>query len=579
MSDGFAPLCVAPWENIIVAENRYRPCCRIMAGVYRQPPSNEAELLEVFNSPFMRDLRRRLATGDVKGTACQSCIRAELHYPELADYSRLTAPLLRERVEAVREAIAQGREEMEQPPLNLALSLPGVCNIRCKMCTVHSDARRGKPRKGNVFVPHAKSLIASLQKRGIPMLTVAGGEPLFTPATLEIMDFAARELHPQTILSTTTNGKLLDKHMDLLRRFDHLDVNVSVDGHGQAYEEVRVGETWEHILANLRLLSQEAAERPGWRIATRTVLMRTTIPSLPEMVPLFLELGFEPEFSPIFGDFLDENVYMFSGLLKGMDWKADFDRGIEAAREAGHERLRRHLAKRRDELELQAEKGINTYYRAYPDRLEHLTAHLESRFRGQRVILLGLTEETGYFLFHYQATEPDFTIAGVCLLEDLPEEVTEVLGLPIIPPEEAPRLDTPFLLACYSRDFDRYKEFAETCLGKERVHVLSPDVVEARTDEALAQTAGGPVVLFGAGGCADLLLDSTELARANVVAFSDNDKRKWGSTFRDLPVVPPSEIPEWASEVVICSRAFEYDIERSLVDAHGEALRVHRLYS
>ena len=169
--------------------------------------------------------------------------------------------------------------------------------------------------------------------------------------------------------------------MDLLKRFDHIDINVSVDGYGEAFESIRVGITWDRILSNLRLLSEEAKRHPGWRITTRTIIMRSTISSIPILVELFEELGFVPEFTPIFGDFYDENVYMFTGLLKDMPWRSYFEEAVRAAEEAGDQKLAEHLEHRLRELHLQATEGINTYYRSYPLRMERLLEWMNRRYK------------------------------------------------------------------------------------------------------------------------------------------------------------------------------------------------------
>ena len=171
---GRKPVCVAPWESIFIAEDRYRPCCRIVSGSYPSPPADADGLMEIVNSPYHRRLRRMLFSGDVAGTVCENCIRAGLNQPELFDYAHVTDPELLRRIGATESAILSGSETLDHPPVNLVFAFPGACNIRCKMCTVHSDSRRGKPRKGNIFVDSAKKLLRSIGGRNLAMLSVGG---------------------------------------------------------------------------------------------------------------------------------------------------------------------------------------------------------------------------------------------------------------------------------------------------------------------------------------------------------------------------------------------------------------------
>lgn len=572
-------ICTAPWRTITLAENRYRPCCRIVAGEYSRFPTTQEELMAHVNSPFMRELRRQVHAKEIGGTICESCVRSGMNEPELYDYRHMADPRLLERIDKTRDAIRRGAEVLNEPPLELGFSFPGVCNIHCKMCTVHSYSKLGKRRIGNVFLDDAKALLSSVGFENVATLRIGGGEPLFNPATLEMMEYAAERMHPETVLSTGTNGKELARRIDLLKRFPNLDMNISVDAVGSAYETIRVGIAWETILENLRLVSETARDFPNWHITTRTVLMRTSLPSLPELVGLFLDHGFKPHFAPIFGDFYDENIYWYSGLLADMDWKAHFAEAIAVARSRGSDGVAGELAFRLAELRRQIEKGDYGYYRASPTQFRRFADWCERHFAGKRIALFGMTEEIGYFLHYYHSVKTSFTIGAIALLEDIPAQVTGVLGIDLVPPETLADWQGPILVSCDSRSFGRYMDYARDTYPMDRVAVLSSDTVEADVPGVLERVGDAPVVLFGAGGFSAMLLRSTHLSRANIVAFSDNDKAKWGTRFEDKPVVAPASIPEVARDVIVCSRAYEYDIARSLQNAHGDRLAVHTLFS
>jgi hypothetical protein len=253
---------------------------------------------------------------------------------------------------------------------------------------------------------------------------------------------------------------------------------------------------------------------------------------------LSLNLGFRPIFSPVFGDFYDENVYWFGGLLDGMDWRKSFADAVDIALAHGDDALARELSFREQELYRQAEKGEYGYYRASPAQFDRFVCRCEEQFGGQDVYLLGMTEEIGYFLYYYQSLNTGFTIKGIALLEDVPKQLTSVVGIPLILAESLKGLTGKAVISCDSRQFTRCIECAVRELGSERVASMSADIVDARVGECLAKIGTESVILFGAGGFSSMLLKSTHLPKANIVGYSDNDKRKWGSLFEGRLVIP-----------------------------------------
>ena len=189
-----------------------------------------------------------------------------------------------------------------------------------------------------------------------------------------------------------------------------------------------------------------------------------------------------------------------------------------------------------------------------------------------------MTEEICNFLYYYLSVKPEFTISGVSLLNETPEAVDRVLGIPIIAPNELADRTGRILISCYTREYDHYLTYAREHFDAAKIDVLSFDLVDADVDKALQAVGGRPLVLFGAGGCGSMLLENTDLANANVVAFSDNDQKKWGGRFCGKAIIPPEDIRSVCWDVLILSRAYEYDIKESLQQKYGDTLKIHLLY-
>ena len=94
----------------------------------------------------------------------------------------------------------------------LETMLTQACNLSCKGCTNYSDLRHS----GYVTWADGKRDLESwLDRIDIPDFGLMGGEPLMNPQVRDWLS-GCRELMPNSQLRFTTNGELLNKHLDIL---------------------------------------------------------------------------------------------------------------------------------------------------------------------------------------------------------------------------------------------------------------------------------------------------------------------------------------------------------------------------
>lgn len=76
------------------------------------------------------------------------------------------------------------------------------------------------------------------------------------------------------------------------------------------------------------------------------------------------------------------------------------------------------------------------------------------------------------------------------------------------------------------------------------------------------------VIVFGTGsGCGKMLLQLEEkklLGTQNIVAFLDNNERKWGTEFNGRPVMPPDAVRTLAYDVIIVASVYFHEIDAQL---------------
>lgn len=119
----------------------------------------------------------------------------------------------------------------------LETMLTQACNLSCKGCTNYSDLRHS----GYVTWKDGKRDLENwLDRIDIPDFGLMGGEPLINP---EFRDWISgcRELMPDSQLRFTTNGELLEKHLDvldLIHDVGNIVFKISVHRHDQDLENI-----------------------------------------------------------------------------------------------------------------------------------------------------------------------------------------------------------------------------------------------------------------------------------------------------------------------------------------------------
>ncbi len=148
----------------------------------------------------------------------------------------------------------------------LRLSLTDVCNLRCVYCMpVNAEFMD----KAHYLAPaDYEVIVAELIDFGLEELRLTGGEPLLRHALPEILQRLSRLSLKK--IGMTTNGILLDRHLDLLETHAVTNLNISLDSlQPKTFEKITYGHQLNKILTTI----QTAKER-GFQIKINTVMMR-----------------------------------------------------------------------------------------------------------------------------------------------------------------------------------------------------------------------------------------------------------------------------------------------------------------
>ena len=227
-------------------------------------------LQSAWNSEPSRALRRDMLS-EQKNPLCNLCYKGEVLGKESA------RQWMNKEFEHYFEKVEQTRvdgtlDEHELAYLDIRLS--NLCNLKCRIChpyassNWYSDGLALKLIDEN-FVRNVKpfedddGLWAQLEPllKKMERIHFAGGEPVIMEAHYHIIQYLVDNDLTHVQLSYNTNfSKSAYKNVDffdLWKKFEHVILNVSLDGNGQRGEYMRKGLDWEQTVALRKRMLKE----------------------------------------------------------------------------------------------------------------------------------------------------------------------------------------------------------------------------------------------------------------------------------------------------------------------------------
>ncbi|WP_426484473.1 GTP 3',8-cyclase MoaA [Flavobacterium sp. 2] len=133
----------------------------------------------------------------------------------------------------------------------LRISLLEKCNLRCTYC-MPADGIALSPKASLMTADEIFSIAQTFVKNGVDKIRLTGGEPLLRKDFPEIVS----KLSDLNIsLSITTNGILIDRHIDVLKQFKVKKINLSLDTLvSSKFHSVTLRNQFEKVVDNLHLL-------------------------------------------------------------------------------------------------------------------------------------------------------------------------------------------------------------------------------------------------------------------------------------------------------------------------------------
>lgn len=133
----------------------------------------------------------------------------------------------------------------------LRISLLEKCNLRCTYC-MPADGIVLSPKASLMTAEEIFSIAETFVKNGVDKIRLTGGEPLLRKDFPEIVSKLS-ELNIS--LSITTNGILIDRHIEVLKKFKVRKINLSLDTLvSSKFHSITLRNQFEKVIDNLHLL-------------------------------------------------------------------------------------------------------------------------------------------------------------------------------------------------------------------------------------------------------------------------------------------------------------------------------------
>jgi len=133
----------------------------------------------------------------------------------------------------------------------LRISLLEKCNLRCTYC-MPADGIVLSPKASLMTAEEIFALAQTFVENGVDKIRLTGGEPLLRK---DFPDIISKLATLKTSLSITTNGILIDRHIDALKQANIKKINVSLDTLvASKFHSITLRDQFEKVMNNLHLL-------------------------------------------------------------------------------------------------------------------------------------------------------------------------------------------------------------------------------------------------------------------------------------------------------------------------------------
>lgn len=177
------------------------------------------------------------------------------------------------------------------------------CNFQCKHCY-----KEQPDNYVDLELENIKRFLEDIEKRGyMPSIVISGGEPLLYKNIIPLLDYVCDGRK----VRINTNGILLDKNYEKLKKYKNLKIQVSLDGYDDdTFYRVRNNHSFAKIIGNT-----VAAYKVGLDVYFRATLTSETLDNYEKFIDVSKSVGVPLVIRPMYN----------TGEESQQDLKIEFD--------------------------------------------------------------------------------------------------------------------------------------------------------------------------------------------------------------------------------------------------------------
>lgn len=279
--------CVMPWINLATETNgKCKICCIVMTNRYiKREDGSDFEIQtdpieKIWNSKYVRDIRQKMLAGE-RISDCFYCHGQE-DLGQKSPRQSYNAMWFNEDVHLRAKESLANDGHVAAYPTSLE-PRPGIlCNLKCNMCWSMSSSKILSERKAAVdgkdadvpeflksawkyevqaaeasdfnwsdretYLDNFRKCIPSLKR-----LYFTGGEPTIIKSNISALEELIAAGRTDLLVSFTTNlSQLKPELIELLKKFERVEITGSIDGIGPVNDYIRYPSKWSTVSDNLK---------------------------------------------------------------------------------------------------------------------------------------------------------------------------------------------------------------------------------------------------------------------------------------------------------------------------------------
>ena len=381
--------CVDPWFGMCVAfhGNMAVNCCHYQFSGVPWQADAPLRLTERFNDPFFQQLRSWQLGATLQETGCSLCENSPVvrHPQPPATPEWLNASQTANYLKALT-AWRKGAILADYSPTSYIIDFGRACNLNCTMCT-QTDVRRASKDTG---IPIGRLLAEEETIALASHVLFFGGEPLHIKESREFLEaMLSRPALRDVGIEMVTNGYFLPDFLDKFTEKPRIRLLVSLDATSEHYERVRRGSNWKRVSSAVKRFAALKArpEHRHWELVISAVVMKTTLPDLPNLVRFALDMGASLIFYPCHRTRHNahEDIFGRPELLPEIpNWQSCLDETAQLLDSVGNFERAQDIRDIRTRLEHSSQEGASPVGDAQlVDKVENLNLN------GKRVMIWG----------------------------------------------------------------------------------------------------------------------------------------------------------------------------------------------